>query len=104
MLKFVGCTAQIQYTSQNYIFDQGNHMSTAPVPSFEDVFRKRIEKIEADARTVGLNFTSICKEAGISRATPDRWKRSTPKTIEIVQRMENIVASHRAESAPGTGQ
>lgn len=75
-------------------------MST-PATSFEDVFRKRIESIEADARAVGLNFTSICKEAGISRATPDRWKRSTPKTIEIVQRMESIVAAHRAKTADG---
>ena len=70
-------------------------MST-PLSPFRDVFRQRIEKIETDARAVGLNLTSVCKEAGISRATPDRWKRSTPKTVEIVQKMEEIVARHRA--------
>ena len=66
-------------------------MSTQ-APSFEAVFRSRISKIEEDARKVGMNFTTICKEAGISRATPDRWKRGTPRTIEIVDQMEKIVA------------
>lgn len=74
-------------------------MSTQP--TFDDEFKKRIEKIEADAKSVGLNFTSICKEAGISRATPDRWKRVSPKTIQIVTKMEEIVAKHRAEMPTG---
>lgn len=64
--------------------------------TFTDAFKQRIEKIETRAKAVGLNFTSICKEAGVSRATPDRWKKSTPKTIEIVSRMEEIVATAEA--------
>jgi hypothetical protein len=69
--------------------------------TFEAVFRQRVAKIEADARAVGLNMTSICKDAGISRATPDRWKRGTPRTIEIVDQMEQIVAK-AAEGAKPT--
>lgn len=65
-------------------------MSTKP--TFEDEFRKRIEKLESDAKSIGLNFTSICREAGVSRATPDRWKKSTPTTIALVAKMESIVA------------
>lgn len=64
--------------------------------TFTDAFRSRISKIEADARACGLNWTSICKEAGLSRATPDRWRKKTPKTIEIVDRMEEIIAQHKA--------
>lgn len=73
-------------------------MSTNPVAktNFTDAFKKRIDAIEAEAKAVGMNFTSICKEAGISRATPDRWKKSTPKTVEIVSRMEDIIARHKA--------
>lgn len=67
---------------------------------FDDEFKRRIASIEADAKTVGLNFTSICKEAGISRATPDRWKRETPKTVQIVAKMEAIVAKRKAELPP----
>lgn len=64
--------------------------------NFTDEFKKRVDAIETRAKAVGLNFTSICKEAGISRATPDRWKKQTPKTIEIVTTMEGIVARHEA--------
>jgi hypothetical protein len=65
--------------------------------SFADVFKARMEKLEKDAKAVGLNLTSICKKADISRATPDRWKRTTPKTIEIVDKMEQVVAERHAE-------
>jgi len=69
---------------------------TAKTETFTDAFLERIRAIETDARAVGLNFTSICKEAGVSRATPDRWRKSTPKTIEIVTKMEEIVSRHKA--------
>ena len=64
--------------------------------TFTDVFKARIDKMETDARLAGLNLTTICKEAGISRATPDRWKKRPPKTVEIVTQMEAIVAQHVA--------
>lgn len=64
-------------------------------PTFDEVFKKRIVQLERDARDVGLNLTSVCKLAGISRATPDRWKRKAPATIEIVTRMDAIIAEHR---------
>lgn len=67
-----------------------------PTPQFTEDFRDRIKEIEADAKRYGLNWTSICKEAGISRATPDRWKKKTPKTIEVVSKMQEIVARHKA--------
>lgn len=67
--------------------------------TFKDEFKSRIAKIEEDAQSVGLNWTSICKEAGLSRATPDRWKKRIPKTIEVVTRMETIVARHKERAA-----
>lgn len=72
------------------------HTEAPAQEPFDDVFKKRIAKLEADAKAVGLNFTSICKQAGFSRATPDRWKRGVPKTIQIVCEMERIVAERAA--------
>jgi len=77
-------------------------MTTQPAATFTDEFQKRIKKIEDDAKSVGLNFTSLCIEAGISRATPDRWKKSTPKTVAIVTKLEGLVAEHKAKSAAAT--
>lgn len=64
--------------------------------NFTDEFNERIKQIEADAKACGLNWTSICEEAGLSRATPDRWKRRPPKTIEIISKMQEVVAKHKA--------
>jgi hypothetical protein len=64
---------------------------------FGEVFRDRVTRIEDEAKRIGLNFTSICKEAGISRATPDRWRKESPKTIRLVEAMEKIIERHRAE-------
>lgn len=66
-------------------------------PKFGDVFRERITKIDKDAQAAGINMTTVCKEAGVSRATPDRWRRKLPKTVEIIENMESIVALHSAE-------
>lgn len=65
--------------------------------TYTEDFKKRIEKIEVEAKATGQNLTSICKEAGISRATPDRWKKSVPKTIAIITHLEAIVAAHKAK-------
>jgi hypothetical protein len=65
--------------------------------SFSEVFAERVAKIEEDAKKVGLNFTSICEIGGISRATPDRWRKEVPKTILLVDQMEKIIADRKAE-------
>lgn len=67
--------------------------------TFTDDFKARIAKIEEEAKSLGLNWTSICKEAGLSRATPDRWKKKVPKTIDVVTKMETIVAQHKERAA-----
>lgn len=71
--------------------------------SFDDVFKDRLEALEARAKAVGLNFTSVCKQAEISRATPDRWRKETPKTVRLLTRMEEIVAEREAEVAANGG-
>jgi hypothetical protein len=69
-------------------------------PKFGDVFRARINKIDRDAQAAGINMTVVCKEAGISRATPDRWRRDLPKTIKIIDTMEKVVALHSLAKSP----
>jgi hypothetical protein len=69
----------------------------AETKPYDEEFRDRLQKIEADVLELGLNFTVICSRAGISRATPDRWKRHTPKTIALVAKVESIIAEERAK-------
>lgn len=67
--------------------------------TFEDEFTERIDRLESAAHEVGLNFTLICRQAGISRATPDRWRRDAPKTIKLVAKIETIIERERARQA-----
>jgi transposase-like protein len=79
-------------------------MTKAAKPrTFADDFKDRITKLERDALDAGLNLTEVCRQAGVSRATPDRWRRKTPKTISLVSRMEQIVAREIAKQARSTG-
>lgn len=64
---------------------------------FTEVFKARIDKIQTDAAAVGLDFTKICRETGVSRSTPDRWRRKIPKTITLVTEMERRVAEETAQ-------
>lgn len=67
--------------------------------NFVNVFHCAIDAIEADAKAVGLTLTSICRDLEVSRATPDRWRKKVPKTIEIMAAMQKVVDDKRAKDA-----
>jgi hypothetical protein len=71
-------------------------------PSFGELFLARLQELEEEAKLCGLNMTVICKEAGISRASPDRWRRELPKTILLMETMEEIVAKRQSDLRLGT--
>lgn len=67
--------------------------------SFVNVFHGTIDALETDAKSVGLTLTSICRDLGVSRATPDRWRKKVPKTIELMTAMQKVVDDKRAKDA-----
>lgn len=66
---------------------------------FSKVFNDRLDDIERRALKVGSNLTAVCKAIGISRSTPDRWRREMPRTIEILEQMDQCVAGKEKEKA-----
>lgn len=68
-----------------------------PPRTYQDEFKARIAALEKHAIEAGLNLTEVCRQAGVSRATPDRWRKRTPKTIALVTQMEAIVAAAAAK-------
>lgn len=62
-------------------------------------FNAALDQLEKDAAEVGLTLTSICRTTKVSRATPDRWRKDTPMTVEILASMQKVVADKRAELA-----
>lgn len=58
---------------------------------FDQVFYKYLDSLERRAHAVGMTLTDLCRDSGVSRATPDRWRKSLPKTIQNVCDLEAIV-------------
>ena len=67
--------------------------------NFVQDFHAAIDKLEQDAKDVGLTLTSICRDTGVSRATPDRWRKKNPKTIELLSQMQALVTAEREKNA-----
>lgn len=69
--------------------------------NFITVFNDTISQLEQDAKAAGSNMTEVCREAGISRTTPDRWKAKPPATVAIMANLQGIVAAKaEAKAAP----
>ena len=69
------------------------------VGTFEHEFRRRLDNIMGRAKAAGLTISDLCKATGTARATPDRWRRRAPKTIEIIDKLEAEVAKAEARQA-----
>lgn len=67
--------------------------------TFEGEFRRRVSDIKRRAKDAGTSITALCKATGMARATPDRWEDSAPKTIKLVDQLEQ--ALQEAEKAAG---
>ena len=66
---------------------------------FDEVFQHALEQIKADAKAVGMSLTEVCRLAGVARASPDRWKERSPKTIEMMKAMQDVINTRRAAKA-----
>lgn len=63
---------------------------------FGQFFQDRLKQIEQDAQACGINMSVVCREAGVGRATPDRWKRGElPKTVRVIEAMEAVIEKRK---------
>lgn len=69
--------------------------------TFSENFRSTLAEIESRAAALGENWTTLCKRAGISRTTPDRWKKSDPATVRAVTSVQKILSELEAKKAAG---
>lgn len=60
--------------------------------TFEGEFKRRINDIKQRAKAAGTSMTALCQETGIARATPDRWVLRAPKTIRLIDELEQALA------------
>lgn len=60
--------------------------------TFEGEFKRRIRDIKSRAKAAGTSMTALCQQTGIARATPDRWSARAPKTIRLIDELEQALA------------
>lgn len=65
--------------------------------TFEQVFHEWLDDIEKRGQKVGLTITHICRDSGVSRATPDRWRVATPLSVTLIDKMQEVVAKAEAK-------
>lgn len=65
--------------------------------TFDDDFLARLSAIEDEAKLLGESWSSICRNNGISRATPQRWRKEIPHTVTKVAEIEQYLRSRRKE-------
>lgn len=46
-------------------------------------FNRRVKLLNERAQAAGTNITELCRIAGVSRTTPERWNKRVPKSITI---------------------
>jgi hypothetical protein len=66
--------------------------------SFSVVFNEALDAITSEALLLDVPMAELCSDAGISRATPSRWKRRPPRTVQTVVKLEAALAKRRGDS------
>jgi len=64
--------------------------------NFGNAFDEAVAALHADAKALGVPMSQICEEAGVSRATPNRYLKLRPTTVDTVSRLQAVVDKHRA--------
>lgn len=73
--------------------------TTSKPGSFGEAFYNRLDALEARGKACGLTLTHICRDSGVARATPDRWRANLPKTVQLIDQMEAVVAKAEKSQA-----
>lgn len=63
-------------------------MTTKTKGDFEQKFSEKLEDIYSRSEKAKTSITEICRDAGIARATPDRWRKRAPKSIKLIDQLD----------------
>ena len=58
---------------------------------FSELFIERLDELERRAKAIGITITHLCRDSGVARATPDRWRAKAPNTVERMDALEKAI-------------
>jgi len=53
-----------------------------------------IRSLKIRCAAAGTNITEVCREAGVSRSTIERWKVKPPKSLQLLNAIEAKLADY----------
>jgi len=57
-----------------------------------------VQSLKTKAAAAGTNLTEVCRRAGVSRQTVEKWKDEEPKTLRILRQLEAQIDILKAEN------
>lgn len=57
-----------------------------------------VQSLKIKAAAAGTNLTEVCRRAGVSRQTVEKWKDEEPKTLQILRRLEAQIEILKGEN------
>lgn len=67
---------------------------------FSSLFLERLDDIERRAQKIGLTITHVCRDSGVARATPDRWRANVPKSVKLMDDLEKAIIAAEQKAGP----
>ena len=58
---------------------------------------KTYEMIKERAKLSGISLVQLCLRVGIARETLENWKEKEPKTLVILQKINDVLANAEEE-------
>ena len=58
---------------------------------------KTYEIIKERAKLSGISLVQLCLRVGIARETLEKWKEKEPKTLVILQKINDVLANAEEE-------
>lgn len=52
--------------------------------------------VKRECEEAGISIYRLCKESGTNRSVVEQWKKSDPKTIQVLRRMQEVINKHKS--------
>ena len=50
-----------------------------------------LTSLKLECTLAGTNITEVCREAGVSRSTIDKWEKELPKSFRIAEKLKAAI-------------
>lgn len=57
-----------------------------------------VKELQVKCAQAGTNLSEVCRDAGVSRSTIERWKKKPPASITHLRKLEDAIQKRYSEN------